>query len=1007
MRNHAWSPMDGRPAQQGMYDPRNEHDACGVGFVATLTGVASHELVEQALTVLRNLEHRGATGSEPDSGDGAKHPLPGPRRLPARRDPLRASRRGFVRRRHRLPARRRHHRGRPHDRDHRPRGGPDGPRLARRPGHPSPARQRRPRHHARVPPGLRRRRRVLRHCPGPQGVRPAQACRARGRGVLPLALRPHPRLQGHAHHRAAGAVLPGPLRPPLRLHGRPGPLPVLHQHLPELAARPPVPLRRAQRRDQHGQGQPQLDEGPRVPARLRALRPGAARPHLPRLHPRRLRLRLLRRGPGAAAPRRALAAARGADDGPRGVGEPRLHGPGPARVLPVPLHDDGALGRPGLRHLHRRRPGRRGPRPQRSAPRPLLGHRRRPRRALLRGRRPRHRPREGRPQGPPPAGPDVPRGHRRAPHHRGRRDQGVPRRRAALPGLAGDRRDRAERPARPRAHRAHPRLGHPPPADLRLHRGRAARHPRPDGPHRTRAPRLHGHRLADRRALRAPPAALRLLHPALRPGHQPAAGRHPRGAGHLAALLARPPGQHPGADRGRLPQRHAAVPGDRQRRARQADTHQRRRRHAGHEGRHPLRPLPGQRRRRRPRRPHRGHLRRGRRGHRGRRPPDRPLRPALRRRARADPLAAAHLRRPPPPHPHQAAHPGGSAGRGRGRPRGPPRRPAHRLRRRRGQPVPRHGVRRGPGPLHLHPGRRRRAGHPEPDLRARQGRPQGHVQDGHLHRRLLPRRPGLRGRRPRRGVRRHVLQRHRHQDRRRPGRHRQGGRRPAHQGVPGLRHRRVPPRAGDRRRVPVAARGRTAPVRPGDRLPPPARHPQPALRHLQAVHGPGERAVRAPDDAPRPLRLHLRPGPDPRRRGRARLRDRQALLHRRHVVRLHLPRGARDARHRDEPARRQVQHRRGRRGPGAPVRPGAPLLDQAGRLRPLRRHQRVPGQRRRHPDQDGPGRQARARAASCPATRSTRGSPRRVTRRPASASSRRRRTTTSTPSKTSRSSSTT
>ncbi|MEV3930650.1 glutamate synthase large subunit [Streptomyces sp. NPDC049944] len=71
MRSDAWSPMDGRPVQQGMYDPRNERDACGVGFVATLTGVASHELVEQALTVLRNLEHRGATGSEPDSGDGA------------------------------------------------------------------------------------------------------------------------------------------------------------------------------------------------------------------------------------------------------------------------------------------------------------------------------------------------------------------------------------------------------------------------------------------------------------------------------------------------------------------------------------------------------------------------------------------------------------------------------------------------------------------------------------------------------------------------------------------------------------------------------------------------------------------------------------------------------------------------------------------------------------------------------------------------------------------------
>lgn len=59
------------PARQGMYDPRDEHDACGVGFVATLTGEASHELVEQALTVLRNLEHRGATGADPRSGDGA------------------------------------------------------------------------------------------------------------------------------------------------------------------------------------------------------------------------------------------------------------------------------------------------------------------------------------------------------------------------------------------------------------------------------------------------------------------------------------------------------------------------------------------------------------------------------------------------------------------------------------------------------------------------------------------------------------------------------------------------------------------------------------------------------------------------------------------------------------------------------------------------------------------------------------------------------------------------
>ena len=59
------------PPPQGLYDPRHEHDACGVAFVATLTGEASHEIVATSLTALRNLEHRGAAGAEPNSGDGA------------------------------------------------------------------------------------------------------------------------------------------------------------------------------------------------------------------------------------------------------------------------------------------------------------------------------------------------------------------------------------------------------------------------------------------------------------------------------------------------------------------------------------------------------------------------------------------------------------------------------------------------------------------------------------------------------------------------------------------------------------------------------------------------------------------------------------------------------------------------------------------------------------------------------------------------------------------------
>ena len=59
------------PRAQGLYDPANEHDACGVAMVATLNKVATHSIVAQGLTALRNLEHRGASGAEPDSGDGA------------------------------------------------------------------------------------------------------------------------------------------------------------------------------------------------------------------------------------------------------------------------------------------------------------------------------------------------------------------------------------------------------------------------------------------------------------------------------------------------------------------------------------------------------------------------------------------------------------------------------------------------------------------------------------------------------------------------------------------------------------------------------------------------------------------------------------------------------------------------------------------------------------------------------------------------------------------------
>ena len=59
------------PPAQGLYDPRAEHDACGVGFVVHMKGHRSHDIVRQALQVLINLEHRGACGCEANTGDGA------------------------------------------------------------------------------------------------------------------------------------------------------------------------------------------------------------------------------------------------------------------------------------------------------------------------------------------------------------------------------------------------------------------------------------------------------------------------------------------------------------------------------------------------------------------------------------------------------------------------------------------------------------------------------------------------------------------------------------------------------------------------------------------------------------------------------------------------------------------------------------------------------------------------------------------------------------------------
>ena len=61
----------GYPRQQGLYSPQFEHDACGIGMLVNIRGARSHRIVVEALNVLLNLAHRGGTGAEPDTGDGA------------------------------------------------------------------------------------------------------------------------------------------------------------------------------------------------------------------------------------------------------------------------------------------------------------------------------------------------------------------------------------------------------------------------------------------------------------------------------------------------------------------------------------------------------------------------------------------------------------------------------------------------------------------------------------------------------------------------------------------------------------------------------------------------------------------------------------------------------------------------------------------------------------------------------------------------------------------------
>ena len=337
----------GRPAE-GLYDPALEHDACGVAFVADVAGRRGHRHRRRASRRCINLDHRGAAGAEPNTGDGAGILIQVPDALPAAVAVAASSSRppGALRGRHRLPAG-----ATPTAADAARRSIEQ---IAAEEGLTSSAgatcrstRRRRLGPTARgVMPRFRqlfvgRRRRPAHGATRPASTwsgapSPAQAGRARvatRRRSTSRRCPPHHRLQGHADHRPARARS-SPTSP---TSGSTARIALVHSRFstntfPAWPLAHPYRLHRAQRRDQHASRATATGCAPaRRCSPADADRPGRPRPALPDLHPGRQRLGHLRRGARAAAPRRPHPAARGADDDPGGVGEPRRDGPGAAR----------------------------------------------------------------------------------------------------------------------------------------------------------------------------------------------------------------------------------------------------------------------------------------------------------------------------------------------------------------------------------------------------------------------------------------------------------------------------------------------------------------------------------------------------------------------------------------------------------------------------------------------------------------------------------------------------
>ena len=421
------------PAPQGLYDPRHEHDSCGVAFVVDVAGRRSHDVVARGRAALCRLDHRGARGAEPNTGDGAGVMIQIPDEFYRAVVDFELPPAGRVRDRSGLPADRRRTTRPGRSRCWRSTRWSRAPRCSAGAtcrstptdlGHTALAAQPRIRQVFLAAQRLRDgadgpgRRAALRAGARAGHVLRAQADRAgdprpRRRDVLPVAVQPHHRLQGNVDAGPGDHVLPGPVRraggqrdragalaasPPTR--SRPG-------RWPTRTATSPT-MERSTRSGATGTGWP--------PARrccAAALIPGDLRRIFPVCTPSYSDsanfdevLELLHLG-GRSLPHAMLMMI------PEAWENDDSMDAAAARLLPLPLLPDGAVGRSGQRRLHRRYGRRRGAGPQRPAPGPMVAHPRRPGRAGQRGRRARRRPVRGGGQGPAAAGPDVPGRHRR------------------------------------------------------------------------------------------------------------------------------------------------------------------------------------------------------------------------------------------------------------------------------------------------------------------------------------------------------------------------------------------------------------------------------------------------------------------------------------------------------------------------------------------------------------------------------------------------------------------